>query len=66
VDSGNDYHDRISLLRESSGKRFFDPANIGFSPPTDYFLCTMLNRFDFVLKGEKRADGNIDLIRIEY
>ncbi|MGD0343312.1 MAG: 2-phosphosulfolactate phosphatase, partial [Bacteroidales bacterium] len=61
-----DYEERIKMLRESSGKRFFDPANIDFSPPTDFFLCTMLNRFDFVIRGEKRADGNIDLMRIDY
>jgi hypothetical protein len=54
------------MLRESSGKRFFDPANIDFSPPTDFFLCTMLNRFDFVLRGENRYDGNIDLMKIGY
>jgi 2-phosphosulfolactate phosphatase len=61
-----DYDERISMLREGSGKRFFDPVNLNFSPPTDYFLCTMLNRFDFILKGEKRADGNIDLMKIDY
>jgi 2-phosphosulfolactate phosphatase len=59
------YDERIKMLREGSGKRFFNPANLDFSPPTDFFLCTMLNRFDFVLKGEKRADGNIDLMKIE-
>lgn len=58
--------DRIKMLKEGSGKRFFDPANLDFSPPTDYFLCTMINRFDFILKGEKRADGNIDLMKIDY
>jgi 2-phosphosulfolactate phosphatase len=65
-DSGENYHERISLLRQGAGKRFFDPANIDFSPPTDFFLCTMLNRFDFVLRGEKRYDGNIDLMKIDY
>jgi 2-phosphosulfolactate phosphatase len=60
------FEDRIELLRDGSGKRFFNPDNIDFSPPTDFFLCTMLNRFNYVLKGEKRADGNIDLMKIEY
>jgi 2-phosphosulfolactate phosphatase len=59
------YNERISSLREGSGNRFFNPANLDFSPPTDFFLCTMLNRFDFVLKGERRADGNIDLMKID-
>jgi hypothetical protein len=56
---------RISDLRHTSGKRFFNPQNIDFSPPTDFFLCTMLNRFDFILKCESRFDGNIDLARID-
>jgi 2-phosphosulfolactate phosphatase len=61
----NVYEERISDLQNTSGKRFFDPANINFSPPTDFFLCTMRDRFDFVLKAQARSDGNIDLIRID-
>lgn len=60
-----DFEKRISDLRFTSGKRFFEPGNIDFSPPTDFFLCTMINRFNFVLKAEKRLDGNIDMQRIE-
>jgi len=65
--SGNkrSFEKEISDLKDNSGKRFFSPENIDFSPPTDFFLSTMLNRFNFVLKAEKRPDGNIDLIRIE-
>jgi 2-phosphosulfolactate phosphatase len=64
-DKPGEYEKRISDLRDSSGKRFFIPANIDFSPPTDFFLCTMLNKFNFVLKAESRFDGNIDLMRID-
>lgn len=60
-----DFGKRISDLRFTSGSRFFDPANIDFSPPTDFFLCTMTNRFNFVLKAEKRPDGNIEMLRID-
>lgn len=56
---------RISDLRLTSGKRFFIPGNISFSPPTDFFLCTMLDRFNFVLKAMRRPDGNIELFRID-
>jgi 2-phosphosulfolactate phosphatase len=55
---------RIAELKNSSGKRFFIPANIDFSPPTDFFLCTMINKFNFVLKATRRLDGNIDLMKI--
>jgi 2-phosphosulfolactate phosphatase len=56
---------RISDLQNTSGRRFFDPENLDFSPPTDFFLCTMRDRFNFVLKAEKRFDGNIDLMRVD-
>ncbi|MCX6335189.1 MAG: 2-phosphosulfolactate phosphatase [Bacteroidia bacterium] len=64
-DEPKDYQSAISDLRHGAGKRFFDPANLDFSPPTDFFLCTMADRFDFILKGEKRLDGNIDLVKID-
>jgi 2-phosphosulfolactate phosphatase len=54
---------RISDLIYTSGKRFFNPENINFSPPSDFFLCTMKDRFNFVLKAETRNDGNIALIK---
>jgi len=59
------FDEQIKELRFSSGARFFMPENIFHSPPTDFFLCTMTDRFDFVLRGEKREDMNIDLIKIE-
>jgi 2-phosphosulfolactate phosphatase len=57
--------EQIADLRNTSGKRFFNPLNLDFSPPTDFFLCTMANRFDFVLKATRRSDGNVDLMRID-
>jgi len=59
------FQSEINNLRHGAGNRFFDPENIDFSPPTDFFLCTMTERFDFILKGEKRFDGNIDLVKID-
>jgi 2-phosphosulfolactate phosphatase len=60
-----DFKMRIDDLRESSGKRFFNPGNIEFSPPTDFFLCTMTDRFGFALKAERRFDRNIELTKTE-
>ena len=60
-----DFGGRIAKLQNTSGQRFFNPVNIDFSPPTDFFLCTMVSRFDFVLKAIKRSDGNIDLMKID-
>lgn len=56
---------KIASLRDTSGKRFFNPANSAFSPPSDFFLCTMKNRFNFVLRAEYRSDGNVTLLRTE-
>lgn len=56
---------KISDLKNTSGKRFFNPENIEFSPPTDYFLCTMVDRFNFALKATVRTDGNVDIMRVE-
>lgn len=55
----------ISALQNTSGKRFFNPENIDFSPPTDFFLCTMIDKFNFVLKAIPRPDGNVDLMKID-
>lgn len=60
-----DISSEISGLKTNSGSRFFDPLNIDFSPPTDFFLCTMTDRFDFVLKAERRLDGHIGLFKTD-
>jgi 2-phosphosulfolactate phosphatase len=66
LSGGNkDFQSQINNLKDRSGKRFFDPRNLEFSPPTDFFLCTMTDRFNFIIKAEKRFDGNIDLMKIE-
>ena len=59
------YDNEIADLKYTSGKRFFNPANINFSPPTDFFLCTMTDRFRFILKAERRRDGNLNMERID-
>jgi 2-phosphosulfolactate phosphatase len=60
-----DFSGKINDLKDTSGRRFFNPENIEFSPPTDFFLCTMIDRFNFVLKGERRPDGNINLFKTD-
>jgi 2-phosphosulfolactate phosphatase len=64
-DKNEDFKERIGNLRFTSGKRFFIKENIGFSPPTDFFLCTMTDKFSFVLRAVRRFDGNVDLERID-
>jgi 2-phosphosulfolactate phosphatase len=64
-DRNTRYDQKISSLMNSSGKRFFNPANISYSPPSDFFLCTMKDRFNFILRAETRTDGNIALIKTD-
>jgi 2-phosphosulfolactate phosphatase len=64
-DKREDFQKKINDLRNGSGNRFFDRGNLDISPPTDFFLCTMASRFDFILRAERRFDGNIDLMKVE-
>ncbi len=57
------FEQQVSDLKTGAGSRFFNPSNLEFSPPTDFFLCTMIDRFNFVLKAERRYDGHISLIK---
>jgi 2-phosphosulfolactate phosphatase len=60
-----DIRSEIDQLRTGSGSRFFDPANVKHSPPTDFFLCTDLNRFDFALKAVVSENGYAEIFKIE-
>lgn len=60
-----DISGQIEALRTGAGKRFFDPANLSFSPPTDFFLCTDLNRFNFVLRAVITSAGYAEILRLD-
>lgn len=45
------------ILRKTSGRRFFDPANKDWSPAEDFALCLQFNRFDFILKANHYTEG---------
>lgn len=60
-----DISSEIEALRHGSGLRFFNPENLAFSPPTDFFLCTDLNRFNFVLKAVINPSGHAEIFRID-
>ena len=65
--TGNDadISSEIEALRKGSGKRFFNKENLAFSPPTDFFLCTDLNRFNFVLKAVINSSGHAEIFRMD-
>lgn len=60
-----DIKDEVKNLRFSSGSRFFNPDNLLHSPPSDFFLCTDLNRFDFVIKAGITSEGYAELFKID-
>lgn len=53
------------IIRFTSGRRLFEPQNQEHSPESDFFLCTDLGKFDFVLKAGKSDDGSLRLSRID-
>ena len=52
----------IERLKHTSGAKFFDPAKNCVFPKEDFFLCTELDRFNFVLKAE-RGENGLDQIK---
>ncbi len=59
-----DISGEAASLRNGAGSRFFDPANLTFSPPTDFFLCTDINRFNFVLRALIKPGGYAEIMRL--
>ena len=60
-----DFERMVRIIKNTSAKRFYDPANANFSPPEDVDLCLDLNRFNFVLKAVKSSSNIISLRKIE-
>ncbi|HYW94821.1 MAG TPA: 2-phosphosulfolactate phosphatase [Bacteroidales bacterium] len=53
----NNFDEMVSIIRQTSGARFFDEEKQTFAPSSDFDLCLSLNRFDFVIKAKKTVDG---------
>jgi 2-phosphosulfolactate phosphatase len=56
-----DFHNVIDIIRNTSGKRFFNPANQEFSPKEDFFYCMNLNCFKFILQAERNGQSDLFL-----
>ena len=59
-----DLQKMIDIIRFTSGKRLFEPTNQEHSPETDFFLCTEIGKFDFVIKADIKNEGAIELKKI--
>ncbi len=55
----NDFEDMKAVIKNGSGKRFFEPENQSWSPVEDFFMCLDLNRFNFILKTERYRNLSI-------
>ena len=60
----NNYPAMVEQMKNGSGKRFFDPQNRPHAPTEDFYLCTDLDRFGFVLRAEPWKDGLLCLKKI--
>ena len=61
----NNMEEITEKIRKSSGQRLFDPINQEHSPKEDFYLCTDLGRFNFVLKAEYGNDGILRLRKLD-
>ena len=51
---------RDKLRRSPYSARFFDPAK-PWSPPTDFFLCTEIDRFNFAVRAARLGEHRVEL-----
>ena len=54
----NNFQTMVETIKKGDGARFFNPKKQSWSPQKDFELCLDLNRFDFVLKVEKKNEIN--------
>ena len=60
-----DMEKEIEKLKKSRGLKFFDESTQQDFPKRDFYLCTELNKFDFILKANRNTDGIIDIEKID-
>lgn len=49
----NNFERMKEIIRNTSGKRFFEKNKQDFAPESDFELCLDLNRFDFIIKASR-------------
>lgn len=54
----NDFARMKEIIRQGSGKRFFEPENQEWAPSSDFELCLQRNIFDFLLKVKNNGTNN--------
>lgn len=54
-----DFENIVYNIRNTSGKRFFNPDLSDHNPPEDFDFCLDLDRFNFIIRAEKQINGLI-------
>lgn len=60
----NDVSSAIKKLKKGDGRRFFQEENQDWSPEEDFYPCTDLNRFDFVIKAYRSGERGLVLRKV--
>ena len=55
--STDEFNTRILNLKYTSGAKFFDDELQEIYPKEDFYLCTDIDKYNFVLKAEKDEKG---------
>ena len=62
--STDEFKARILNLRYTSGAKFFDNKLQEIYPKKDFYLCTDIDKYYFVLKAKKDEEGYYDMKKI--
>lgn len=60
----NNLKEQIDKLKTTTGAKFFDESKKEDFPKRDFYLCTEINKFDFILEVKKDNNGNRYIKRI--
>lgn len=53
-----------NILQKGAGARFFDKEKQSYAPAEDFYLCTELNTFNFILRAKKTEPIEIEKITL--
>ena len=61
----NNMKEEIEKLKITTGSKFFDKLKQKDFPERDFYLCTEMNKFGFVLKVKKDEEENLYIEKLE-
>ena len=59
-----DMNSEIEKLKTTTGSKFFNTEKQSDFPEKDFYLCTELNKFEFILKVNKDKKENLYVEKI--